>query len=49
MNESLMWRLAVCLVIWFAVTRTSPAAETETDPPNVVFILADDLGWRDLG
>jgi len=25
------------------------AAETKHQPPNIVFILVDDLGWRDLG
>ncbi len=28
---------------------TRPAASTTPLPPNIVFILADDLGWRDTG
>ena len=26
-----------------------PAAAQSTPPPNVLFVLMDDLGWRDLG
>jgi arylsulfatase A-like enzyme len=37
----------LCFVLWAAGAR----AETGNDRPplNFVFILADDLGWRDLG
>lgn len=42
--------------IWFSVTLMStigaqhlfPATPTAKDKPNIVFILADDLGWTDL-
>jgi arylsulfatase A-like enzyme len=43
------------VVVWITVTLTAEnlcradAADAEVRRPNVVFILADDLGWSDLG
>ena len=39
-----MLRLLAALLI-----ASSSAFAASTTQPNVVFILADDLGWRDLG
>jgi arylsulfatase A-like enzyme len=37
--------LAACLLLAPVLT----AAEANRRPPNIVYILADDLGWTDLG
>ncbi len=32
-----------------ACSQSDPAADAETTPPNILFIVADDLGFTDLG
>ena len=40
--------MVTCLAV-LALTCTSSGREARPARPNVVFVLADDLGWRDLG
>jgi arylsulfatase A-like enzyme len=47
-ESSLVWIVSLCCCL--ACRQTSVAAEeVKTPPPNVVMIVADDLGWSDLG
>uniref|UniRef100_A0A4D5S1P0 Putative arylsulfatase b n=1 Tax=Ixodes scapularis TaxID=6945 RepID=A0A4D5S1P0_IXOSC len=40
-----MWRLVIC---WFTVALFLEATSASSQPPNLVMILADDLGWHDV-
>jgi len=44
-----MHRTLTLLLLVIAGACSSPGAPTRPDRPNFVFLLADDLGWSDLG
>jgi arylsulfatase A-like enzyme len=37
------------VAIILALSIVPSASADETHPPNIVFILIDDMGWRDVG
>jgi arylsulfatase A len=46
--ESVSMRLILFVVSVLFAVAPSVSAE-DTAPPNIVFILIDDMGWRDVG
>lgn len=47
--KSLLQPPSICLIALLLLVVTTTRADDTTVPPNLIFILADDLGWRDLG
>lgn len=37
-----------CIWLWLAIFIVTPSVLRSADRPNLVFIIADDLGWRDV-
>ena len=49
MPSSLRWFLRVLALLPLGCGLFTPAAPAADRPPNVLFILADDLGYGDIG
>ena len=49
MNSNPRFLIAL-LIVWFlAAWNLAVANEQVAEQPNIIFILIDDLGWKDLG
>lgn len=40
---------SICILLFFSACMEAPSEPVKETPPNFIFILADDLGWADLG
>jgi len=40
---------AACFLLWVALAGLGTVRQTLAKPPGIIFIMADDLGWRDVG
>src|SRR5690606_27918605 len=48
-SDYLSVRLSLLLFVAGFIFLPSVSAQQETRPPNIVYIIADDLGWKDVG
>jgi hypothetical protein len=43
------WKLVFALAVSTLLTAFSPVLATEAKKPNIIYIVSDDQGWKDVG